>query len=96
MGGAGGFTRDLIEILEHNDIFQITHILLMDDDIVIEPESLVRTFMLLCLLREEYLDAFIGGAMLRLDRQYIQVEAGAVWDAGCLETAQNESGLAAV
>ena len=85
VGGAGGFTRDLIEILEHNDIFQITHILLMDDDIVIEPESLVRTFMLLCLLREEYLDAFIGGAMLRLDRQYIQVEAGAVWDAGCLE-----------
>lgn len=85
VGGAGGFTRDLIEILEHNDLFQITHILLMDDDIVIEPESLVKTYMLLCLLREAYLDAFIGGAMLRLDRQYIQVEAGAVWDAGCLD-----------
>ena len=83
------FVRKNLKILKEaileKDSFQITHILLMDDDIVIEPESLVRTFMLLCLLREEYLDAFIGGAMLRLDRQYIQVEAGAVWDAGCLE-----------
>lgn len=86
VGGAGGFTRDLIEILENNDTFHITHILLMDDDIVIEPEALIKTYLLLSLLKEAYFDAFIGGAMLRLDRQYIQVESGAVWDAGYLDS----------
>lgn len=84
LGGAGGFTRNLIEIMEHNKDFQITHILLMDDDIVIEPESLVRTYILLSLVKEEYKDAFIGGAMLRLDIQYLQVEAGASWNGGQL------------
>ncbi len=85
VGGAGGFTRDLIEIMENNNTFRITHVLLMDDDIVIEPEALVKTYTLLTLLKDTYIDAFIGGAMLRLDRQYIQVESGAVWDAGYLD-----------
>lgn len=85
VGGAGGFTRDLIEIMENNNTFHITHVLLMDDDIVIEPEVLVKTYTLLTLLKDTYIDAFIGGAMLRLDRQYIQVESGAVWDAGYLD-----------
>ena len=85
VGGAGGFTRDLIEMMQNNDIYRITHVLLMDDDIVIEPEALVKTYMLLSLLKEEYLDTFVGGAMLRLDRQYIQVESGAVWNAGHLD-----------
>ncbi len=86
VGGAGGFTRDLIEIMENNHTFHVTHVLLMDDDVVIEPEALVKTYLLLSILKEEYMDAFIGGAMLRLDRQYIQAEAGAVWDAGCLDS----------
>jgi galactofuranosylgalactofuranosylrhamnosyl-N-acetylglucosaminyl-diphospho-decaprenol beta-1,5/1,6-galactofuranosyltransferase len=42
LGGAGGFTRDLIEIMTHNDELHVTHALLMDDDIVIEPESLIN------------------------------------------------------
>lgn len=68
--------------MENNNTFHITHVLLMDDDIVIEPEALVKTYTLLTLLKDTYIDTFIGGAMLRLDRQYIQVESGAVWDAG--------------
>ena len=47
LGGAGGFTRDLIEIMTHNDELHVTHALLMDDDIVIEPESLIKTYRIL-------------------------------------------------
>lgn len=86
LGGAGGFTRDLIEIMNHNDDLHVTHALLMDDDLVIEPEALVKTYTLLSILKEEYADAFVGGAMLRLDRQYIQVESGAMWNGGNLES----------
>ena len=84
LGGAGGFTRDLIEVHEHNDTYQLTHVLLMDDDEVIEPEALVRTWRILSLVRDEYKDTFIGGAMLRRDRPYSQVESGAQWNAGRL------------
>lgn len=86
LGGAGGFTRDLIEIMRNNDKLQITHALLMDDDIVIEPEALAKTYLILSLLKEEYRDTFIGGAMLRLDQQYMQVESGAVWNGGYLDS----------
>jgi len=89
-GGSGGFTRDLIEIYKHNQEAQaakhITHALLMDDDIVIEPEALLKTYCILTLLKEEYADAFIGGAMLRLDKRYMQVEAGAAWNGGYLNS----------
>ncbi len=85
VGGAGGFTRDLIEMLNVNkNGANITHVLLMDDDITIDPESLLKTYRILCTLKEEYKDAFIGGAMLRNDAQNIQVESGASWNAGGL------------
>lgn len=86
LGGAGGFTRDIIEMSQNNDKYHITHTLLMDDDIVIEPEALVKTYMLLSLIKDEYKDAFIGGAMLRLDQQYKQVESGASWNGGNLNS----------
>lgn len=86
-GGAGGFTRGLIEILNANEnSSNITHVLLMDDDILIEPESLIKTYNILSLLKSEYSEAFIGGAMLRNDKQNIQVESGAAWYAGSLES----------
>lgn len=81
-GGAGGFTRGLMEISSVKEEKSITHALLMDDDIIIEPEVIYRTFMLLSCLREQYFDAFVGGAMLRLDYRNIQVESGAVWGDG--------------
>ena len=65
VGGAGGFTRGLIEILHCPD-YAATHVLFMDDDILIEPEALFRTYTLLHCRKKEYEDLFIGGAMLRL------------------------------
>ncbi len=82
VGGAGGFTRGMIEIRKVKEKRKITHILVMDDDIVIEPEALFRTCAILSCTKDEYRDAFIGGAMLRLDNRYIQTESGALWNGG--------------
>ena len=84
VGGAGGFTRGLMEIKRRQAENGYSHALLMDDDVVLEPESLFRTWSLLRIIKEEFKGAFIGGAMLRLDRPYIQVESGAYWNQGSL------------
>ncbi len=84
VGGSGGFTRGLLEIRRDMEKYGHTHALLMDDDIVIEPEAVFRTWRLLSLLKEEYKGAFVGGAMLRLDFPYLQTESGAAWNSGDL------------
>lgn len=97
LGGAGGFTRGLCEILKYNDSCgddaeaaglakgQFSHALFMDDDVTIEPESIRRTCALLSYLKDEYKGAFIAGAMLREEQPYIQHENGAIWNAGKCE-----------
>ncbi|MCC0655732.1 glycosyltransferase [Clostridioides sp. ES-S-0123-01] len=92
-GGAGGFTRGLIEILKEKEKNKITHVLLMDDDIIIEPASLEKTYNFLRLIKKEYKDVFIGGSMLRLDKQYIQVESGASWYGGAIDSLKNNLDL---
>ncbi|MDD3946430.1 MAG: glycosyltransferase [Clostridia bacterium] len=90
LGGSGGFTRGIVETLKSNDEGAgFTNILLMDDDIVFEPETIYRTFMLLSYMKEQYSHAFIGGTMLRLDRQNIQTEAGGIWNGGKLVSLKN-------
>lgn len=84
VGGAGGFTRGMIEINQVKKQRGISHILVMDDDVTIEPESLFRTCTFLSCRKEQYTDLFIGGAMLRQDTKYIQTESGAVWNGGDL------------
>lgn len=84
LGGTGGFTRGLIEICNNNSILNVTHVLFMDDDVVIEPEAIVKTYLILSLIRSEHKEAFIGGAMLSLDEQYMQIESGALWNGGSL------------
>jgi len=84
VGGAGGFTRGMIEVIKAKEKTNLTHVLLMDDDVVIQPESIFRTYTLLSLIKEEYQDSYIGGAMLRLDKPWHQVESGAMWNAGYL------------
>ncbi len=86
VGGAGGFTRGLIEILNTKENYGITHVLLMDDDILIESEALVKTYNFLRLIKDEHKDVFIGGSMIRIDKQNVQVEAGASWNAGVLHS----------
>ena len=44
-----------------------THILLMDDDVAVSPESIKRTYNLLKILNDEYKNAFISGAMLNYE-----------------------------
>ena len=61
-GGAGGFTRGMLEAMDHKE--KPTHVLLMDDDVMILPESLIRTYNLLKIVRPEYEHHFISGAML--------------------------------
>jgi galactofuranosylgalactofuranosylrhamnosyl-N-acetylglucosaminyl-diphospho-decaprenol beta-1,5/1,6-galactofuranosyltransferase len=90
-GGAGGFTRCLIEVLKNQNENQLTHVVMMDDDIIFDVESIFRTCSMLSILKPEYKNSFIGGAMLRTDRPYIQTESGAIWNDG--ELVSLKSGL---
>jgi galactofuranosylgalactofuranosylrhamnosyl-N-acetylglucosaminyl-diphospho-decaprenol beta-1,5/1,6-galactofuranosyltransferase len=94
VGGAGGFTRGLIEIMNHQNQFQATHALMMDDDVIIEPEALYRTYAFLSCRKDEFEDLFVGGAMLKLDEQNMQVESGASWNAGALISNKTNFNLA--
>lgn len=76
-GGSGGYARGMMEALGRDK--RPTHILLMDDDVSVMPESLFRTYYLLRLLKKEYRDCFLSGAMFDLDDRMMQYE-----DVGCV------------
>ncbi len=79
-GGSGGFTRCMIEVNNANEKGSgFTHILLMDDDIIFDPEAILRTYKILSICKEQYLDSFVGGAMFRIDRPNIQHANGEHW-----------------
>lgn len=71
LGGAGGFARGIIQLRDEG---WSTHVLLMDDDITLEPEALVRTFALFTFARDEKL--CVHGAMLSEEQAWMQFEAG--------------------
>lgn len=71
-GGSGGYARGMIEAMEQDP--QATHALLMDDDVSVCPESIFRTYRLLTLLRPEYRDAFVSGAMFEYGDPSLQFE----------------------
>ena len=77
-GGSGGFTRGLMEVLDHKGKW--SHVLFMDDDIIIEPAALKRTGSFLKMLKPEYYEYFLSGAMLRLDYPTIQHESVSRWN----------------
>ncbi|MCH4183914.1 MAG: glycosyltransferase [Eggerthellaceae bacterium] len=72
VGGSGGFARGMIEAQRSSIDF--THVLLMDDDVRVSPESFKRTFNLLSLAKGRYAHAFINGAMLELGHPNVQFE----------------------
>lgn len=72
VGGAGGFARGMIEGLTQNK--KPTHILLMDDDVCFYAESFKRLYKLLSIIKEEYIDYFVSGAMLKMNAPNIQHE----------------------
>ena len=70
-GGSGGFARCMLEVLHQTP--QVTHLLLMDDDIELEAESIYRTFTMYKLIKEKYKNNIIAGGMLNLHEKNIQV-----------------------
>lgn len=78
-GGTAGFTRGMMEALADG---KNTHVLLMDDDVEIKPSALEKTYVMLGLLKEEYLECIVGGAMLRRDYDFVQQESGGYYREG--------------
>ncbi|SDC75580.1 glycosyltransferase [Actinokineospora iranica] len=60
LGGSGGFSRALFESLEHSDVDQI---MLMDDDIALEPDSILRAS---AFARAAVNPVIVGSQMLNL------------------------------
>lgn len=54
----------MIKALEEGNV---TNILLMDDDVEVSPESIIRTFNLLSITNEKYSEAFVSGSMMNYD-----------------------------
>lgn len=72
VGGSGGFARGMIETMAQP--IKATHILLMDDDVLLQTESIKRTFVLLKILKSKYKEHFISGAMLFYENMHVQHE----------------------
>lgn len=84
-GGSGGFARGMIESISQTP--RATHVLLMDDDVIVLPESIKRTYRLFTLVNEKYKDAIISGAMLYMEEMDLQHEdVGTIKRAGYLQT----------
>lgn len=76
-GGSGGFARGLVEAYKQN---KYTHILMMDDDIIIDPSTLERLIAFLRIQTATDKALHIAGGMFDIDYPTYQVEAGANWD----------------
>lgn len=72
VGGSGGFARGMLEALAQDP--PATNVLLMDDDVEVSCESLLRTYALLRCLKPEKAGCFVGGAMMDLIQADEQVE----------------------
>jgi GT2 family glycosyltransferase len=72
-GGSGGFTKSIMESRKNKK----THILLMDDDIELDPNVIYKTFNLISVLNEKHRKAFVLGGMLLPEKPNIQYVAGA-------------------
>lgn len=72
VGGAGGFARGMICAMEQKP--KATHVLLMDDDVNISPESIIRTYNLLRIVNDEYEDSFVSGAMMVMEDPDFRLE----------------------
>lgn len=80
-GGSGGFSRGIQEAMKQEEL---THIILMDDDVEIEFETFWRTKAVLSFIKAEYKEHFLGGAMFRRDIPYILHAAGEDWADGLI------------
>ncbi|MGZ3141412.1 glycosyltransferase [Lentzea chajnantorensis] len=76
LGGSGGFTRGLYEAIEHTDVDQI---MLMDDDIRLEPDALLRSN---AFARAAAQPVIVGSHMLNLQARSRLHSMGEVVDLG--------------
>ncbi|HLU57642.1 MAG TPA: glycosyltransferase [Pseudonocardia sp.] len=76
LGGSGGYARIMYEALEHTDCEQI---LFMDDDILLEPDSVLRAVAFSRYARSPML---VGGQMLSLQARSQLSTMGEVVDRG--------------
>ncbi|MCL1987429.1 MAG: hypothetical protein FWG64_05595 [Firmicutes bacterium] len=90
-GGAGGFTRGMIESLADQEKFKLSHIILMDDDVFISHHALERTYSFLRLIKPEYFNSMLGGAMLNIEQSEMLYAAGETWTLGGIQF--NKQGL---
>lgn len=78
LGGAGGFTRGLMEVAQNN---LSSHVLFMDDDASFFPESLRRTMSVLQFSKSENLA--VSGAMITENHKWRMWENGATFNQRC-------------
>ncbi|RFU21766.1 glycosyltransferase [Geodermatophilus marinus] len=72
LGGSGGFSRTMYEMLEHTSA---THHLLLDDDVILEPDSVARAFAVARFAKRPML---VGGQMLALQDRSVLHTMGEV------------------
>lgn len=75
-GGSGGFTRGLIEARDNG----FSHVILMDDDIEVLPQTIEQMTVFMSLLLPQYSESWFSAAMLPLDKPWEQFELGADWN----------------
>ena len=78
-GGAGGFTRGMLEIMHDKVHKNLTHIVLMDDDALPNPDTFVRMYAFLCARKTEWKDITVGSAILTEDEPYLLYACGESW-----------------
>ena len=87
-GGAGGFGRGILAALDDPDA---SHAVLLDDDILVEPDSLLRMAAFFAFCRR---DMVLGGHMLDLVQPNLLYEAGAIVSDRHWEFRPQRNGLA--
>ena len=83
-GGAGGFGRCMLEANRYNKTAArpLTHIVLMDDDILFDFRVTDKLAAFLRIMRDEYANYFVCGAMCSLDQPFLQYERNSVYHGG--------------
>lgn len=82
-GGAGGFSRGMLEVKKYNENTDspkhLDYIILMDDDIYIDLCVLNKLFSFLAFKKKEYSNYFFAGTMCSLDDKKLQYERYGKW-----------------
>ena len=98
-GGAGGFRRGMEESRRDEQSYGISHVILMDDDVDIIPETFYRLYALLSVMKEEMRSRVVAGRMFRKDTPWVQYTAAEIWNdsdiahVGFLQDMRDEAAL---